>query len=274
MAPLDQDLPNEKQMGFLDHLEELRGRLFKSVIAIVLGASILFIKKDWLFDRVLFGPRKTDFFSFSMWCKLSELVGAGDSLCVTEINYELINTSMLGNFTAHIVISLIGGVIIAFPFITLQIWGFIKPALKEAERKAIRGAGFASSLLFFLGVAFGYWVIVPLSLQFLGNYELGDVQARIAVMSYVKTVSTISFASGLIFQLPIMVFFLSKIGVVTADLLRKYRRHSLVGILVLSAIITPPDVTSQILVSVPVLFLYEIGIIIAKRQETRRAKRS
>lgn len=274
MAPLDQDLPNEKQMGFLDHLEELRGRLFKSVIAIVLGASILFIKKDWLFDTVLFGPRKTDFFSFRMWCKLSEFVGAGDSLCVTEINYELINTSMLGNFTAHIVISLIGGVIIAFPFITLQIWGFIKPALKEAERKSIRGAGFASSLLFFLGVAFGYWVIVPLSLQFLGNYELGDVQARIAVMSYVKTVSTISFAAGLIFQLPIMVFFLSKIGVVTADLLRKYRRHSLVGILVLSAIITPPDVTSQILVSVPVLFLYEIGIIIAKRQEKRRAKRS
>ena len=274
MAPLDQDLPNEKQMGFLDHLEELRGRLFKSVIAIVLGASILFIKKDWLFDTVLFGPRKTDFFSFRMWCKLSEIVGAGDSLCVTEINYELINTSMLGNFTAHIVISLIGGVIIAFPFITLQIWGFIKPALKEAERKSIRGAGFASSLLFFLGVAFGYWVIVPLSLQFLGNYELGDVQARIAVMSYVKTVSTISFAAGLIFLLPIMVYFLSKIGVVTADSLRKYRRHSLVGILVLSAIITPPDVTSQILVSVPVLFLYEIGIIIAKRQEKRRAKRS
>lgn len=274
MAPLDQDLPNEKQMGFLDHLEELRGRLFKSVLAIAIGSIVLFVNKQWVFDTVLFGPRNKDFFSFRMWCKLSELIGAGDSLCVTEINYELINTSMLGNFTAHLVISIIGGVIIAFPFITLQIWGFIKPALKDAERNSIRGAGFASSILFFLGVAFGYWVIVPLSLQFLGNYELGDVQARIAVMSYVKTVSTISFAAGLIFQLPIMVYFLSKAGIVTAALLKKYRRHALVGILVLSAIITPPDVTSQVLVSIPVLFLYEIGIVIAKRQEKRRSKRS
>lgn len=274
MAPLDQELPNEKQMGFLDHLEELRGRLFKSVLAIAVGAIVLFMNKDWLFDTVLFGPRKIDFFSFRMWCKLSELIGAGDRLCVTEINYELINTSMLGNFTAHLVISMIGGVIISFPFITLQIWGFIKPALKDAERKSIRGAGFASSILFFLGVAFGYWGIVPLSLQFLGNYELGDVEARIAVMSYVKTVSTISFASGLIFLLPIMVYFLSRAGIVSSGLLRKYRRHALVAILVLSAIITPPDVTSQILVSIPVLFLYEIGIIIAKRQEKRRAKRS
>ena len=261
-------------MGFLDHLEELRGRLFKSVLAIAVGAIVLFMNKDWLFDTVLFGPRKTDFFSFRMWCKLSELIGAGDRLCVTEINYELINTSMLGNFTAHLVISMIGGVIISFPFITLQIWGFIKPALKDAERKSIRGAGFASSILFFLGVAFGYWGIVPLSLQFLGNYELGDVEARIAVMSYVKTVATISFAAGLIFQLPIMVYFLSRAGIVSSGLLRKYRRHALVAILVLSAIITPPDVTSQILVSIPVLFLYEIGIIIAKRQEKRRAKRS
>ena len=205
-------------MGFLDHLEELRGRLFKSVLAIAVGAIVLFMNKDWLFDTVLFGPRKIDFFSFRMWCKLSELIGAGDRLCVTEINYELINTSMLGNFTAHLVISMIGGVIISFPFITLQIWGFIKPALKDAERKSIRGAGFASSILFFLGLAFGYWGIVPLSLQFLGNYELGDVEARIAVMSYVKTVSTISFASGLIFQLPIMVYFLSRAGIVSSGL--------------------------------------------------------
>lgn len=274
MAPLDQELPNEKEMGFLDHLEELRGRLFKSVLAIALGATILFIKKDWLFDAVLFGPRKIDFFSFRMWCKLSDLIGAGDRLCVSEIKYELINTSMLGNFTAHIIVSLIGGIIIAFPFLTLQVWGFVKPALKTTERKSIQGAGAASSLLFFLGVAFGYWGIVPLSLQFLGGYELGDVAARIAVMSYVKTVATISFASGLIFQLPVMVYFLARSGMVTAALLRKYRRHALVGILIVSAIITPPDLTSQILVSIPVLFLYEIGILIAKRQERIRLKRS
>ena len=274
MSPLDQDLPNEKQMGFLEHLEELRGRLFKSILAICIVSGFLFYKKDWVFDMVLFGPRNPDFFSFRMWCSLSELIGAGDKLCVTDIKYELINTSMLGNFTAHILVSIIGGVIVAFPYITMQIWGFIKPALKESERKSIRGLGFASSLLFFSGVAFGYWGIVPLSLQFLGGYELGDVAARIAVMSYVKTVATIAFASGIIFQLPVVVYFLSKAGIVTAEILRKYRKHALVGILILAAIITPPDLTSQILVSIPVLFLYEIGILIARRQERKREKRN
>ncbi len=273
MAPLDQDLPNEKQMGFLEHLEELRGRLFKSILAICLVSGFLFYKKDWVFDIVLFGPRNPDFFSFKMWCRLSELIGAGDKLCVSEIKYELINTSMLGNFTAHILVSIFGGLIVAFPYISMQIWGFIKPALKEKERKSIRGLGFASSLLFFSGVAFGYWGIVPLSLQFLGGYELGDVAARIAVMSYVKTVATIAFASGIIFQLPVVVYFLSRAGIVTAELLRKYRKHALVGILILAAIITPPDLTSQILVSIPVLFLYEIGILIARRHERKREKR-
>lgn len=270
MAPLDQDLPNEKQMGFLDHLEELRSRLFKSLFAIFIGASILFVKKDWVFDMILFGPKNPEFFSFKIWCKLSELIGAGDKLCVSEIKYELINTSMLGNFTAHIMVSIAGGVIVAFPYLLLQIWGFVKPALKDSERKSIRGLGFFSSFLFFGGVAFGYWVIVPLSLQFLGGYELGDVASRIAVMSYVKTVATIALASGLIFQLPVFVYFLSRAGVVTPEILRNYRKHALVVILIIAAIITPPDLTSQILVSIPVLFLYEIGIIIAKRQVSKR----
>jgi sec-independent protein translocase protein TatC len=211
--------------------------------------------------------------SFRAWCKISEFIGAGDKLCVKDITYELINTTMMGNFTAHIIVSIIGGVIISFPFVIMQLWAFIKPALKSTEKKAARGAGAASSVLFFFGVAFGYWGIVPLSLQFLGHYELGDVAARIGVMSYVKTVATISFAAGLIFQLPVLIFFLARAGVVTAEGLRKYRKHSLVGILVLSAIITPPDITSQIMVSLPVLGLYELGIVIAKREEKRREKR-
>ena len=273
MATLDQDLKNEKQMGFLDHLEELRSRLFKAMFAIFIGAGILFVKKDWVFDIILFGPRNTDFFSFKMWCKLSELIGAGDKLCVSEIKYELINTSMLGNFTAHIMVSLIGGLIVVFPYIMFQVWRFVKPALKDSERKSIRGLGFASSLLFFVGVAFGYWGIVPLSLQFLGGYEIGDVAARIAVMSYVKTVAAIALSSGLIFQLPVLVYFLARAGIVTTERLKNYRKHALVGILIVAAIITPPDLTSQILVSIPVLFLYEIGILIARRQEDKRKKR-
>jgi sec-independent protein translocase protein TatC len=274
MAPLDQELPNEKQMGFLDHLEELRSRLFKSLFAIFIGAGVLFVKKDWVFDMILFGPRNPEFFSFKMWCKLSNLIGAGDKLCVNEIKYELINTSMLGNFSAHIMVSLVGGIILVFPYLMLQVWGFVKPALKKTERNSIRGIGFSSSLLFFAGVAFGYWGIVPLSLQFLGGYEIGDVAARIAVMSYVKTVATIALASGLIFQLPVVVYFLARAGVVTPEMLRSYRKHALVGILIISAIITPPDLTSQILVSIPVLFLYEIGILIARRQQRKRKKKN
>ncbi len=279
MSPLDQELPNEKEMGFLDHLEEVRKRLFFSAMAIIAGSTFLFIQKDWLFNTVLFGPRNENFFSFRAWCKLSELIGAGDKLCVTDISYELINTTMMGNFTAHMIVSLIGGAILAFPFLTIQLWAFVKPALKAPEKKAARGAAAASSTLFFMGVAFGYWGIVPLSLQFLGHYELGDAIAgtdvahRIGVMSYVKTVATISFSSGLIFQLPVLIFFLARAGIVTPKGLKKYRRHALVGILVLSAIITPPDVTSQVMVSMPVLALYELGIVIARREEKRRKKK-
>lgn len=279
MSPLDQELPNEKEMGFLDHLEEVRKRLFFSAMAITAGSTFLFIQKDWLFNTVLFGPRNENFFSFRAWCKLSELIGAGDKLCVTDISYELINTTMMGNFTAHMIVSLIGGAILAFPFLTIQLWAFVKPALKAPEKKAARGAAAASSTLFFMGVAFGYWGIVPLSLQFLGHYELGDAIAgtdvahRIGVMSYVKTVATISFSSGLIFQLPVLIFFLARAGIVTPKGLKKYRRHALVGILVLSAIITPPDVTSQVMVSMPVLALYELGIVIARREEKRRKKK-
>lgn len=266
--PLDQqhDAPDrEKEMGFLDHLEEIRRRLFWSLIVVVVTGGTLFVSKDWLFDTVLFGPRRPDFWTFRVLCQLSESIGAGGALCVTEINYELINTTMLGNFTTHILVSFIGGLIVSFPFLFQQLWAFVRPALKPREVKAARGIGAATTLLFFLGVSFGYFIIAPMSLQFLGNYELSDVAARIGVMSYMKTIASITLASGLIFQLPVIVYFLSKAGLVTPELLKSYRRHALVGILVISAVITPPDLTSQILVSLPVLVLYEIGIVISRR---------
>lgn len=270
--PLDQpqDTPDkEVEMGFLDHLEELRRRLFYAVASIVVTGGVLFVSKDWLFDTVLFGPRRPDFWTFRMLCRLSETLLLGEALCVTEINYELINTTMLGNFTTHILVSFIGGVILSFPLLTQQVWRFVRPALKPKEVKAARGIGAATTVLFFLGVAFGYFIISPMSLQFLGNYELSDVAARIGVMSYMKTIASITLASGLIFQLPVIVYFLSKAGLVTPELLKSYRRHALVGILVVSAIITPPDLTSQILVAMPVLVLYEIGIVISRRVTKR-----
>lgn len=268
--PKDQ-VHDEAQMGFLDHLEELRRRLFVSVVAVLAGTTVLFVQKDWVFDRVLFGPRNLDFVSYRAWCTLSRWMGSGDALCVERISYELINTTMLGNFSAHIVVSLVGGIVVAFPVVIHQVWSFVRPAMRSTERQAARGAGVASTVLFLAGVGFGYFGIAPLSLQFLGNYELGDVASRIAVMSYVKTVTSITLAAGIVFQLPVLVYFLSKAGLVTAPLLKSYRRHALVAILALSAVITPPDVTSQILVSIPVLALYELGIAIAKRQDKRRA---
>ena len=263
---------DEAQMGFLDHLEELRRRLFVSAAAVLAAGIGVFVAKDWVFDRILFGPRNLDFVSYRGWCALSRAVGSGDALCVERISYELINTTMLGNFSAHLIVSAVGGLIVAFPILIHQVWAFVKPAMKAQERNAARGAGLASSLLFMMGVAFGYFGIAPLSLQFLGNYELGDVASRIAVMSYVKTVASITLAAGIVFQLPVLVYFLSKAGLVTAATLKSYRRHALVGILALSAVITPPDVTSQILVSLPVLLLYELGIWIARRQDQRRTR--
>ena len=273
------DQPTEKkteeaEMGFLDHLEELRKRLFWSAVFILSAGITLFICKSWLFETVLFGPRRIDFASFRAWCWLSETIGAGQTLCVQEIRYELINTTMLGNFTTHILVSAIGGFIIAFPLVFWQGWLFIRPALKMAEVKAANGIGLSSSALFFTGVAFGYWVIAPLSLQFLGNYELGDVEARISVMSYMKTIASITLAAGLIFQLPVVVYFLSRAGLVTPEILKSYRRHALVAILIIAAVITPPDLTSQVLVALPVLVLYEVSIVISRRVIKRNAERA
>ena len=257
--PEDENL-QDVEMGFLDHLEELRKRLFWSAAFILTGGIALFVSKDWLFETVLFGPRRTDFISFRGWCWISNQVGAGDALCVREINYELINTTMLGNFTTHILVSAIGGFILSFPLVFWQGWLFLRPALKDRERQAARGIGLSSSLLFFLGVAFGYLIIAPLSLQFLGNYELGDVQARISVMSYMKTIASITMASGLIFQLPVVSLVLSAIGILTPAFMRHYRRHSIVTILILSSFITPPDPVSMLIMSLPLFILYEASI--------------
>ena len=256
----------------MDHLEDLRRRLFFALIGILSASIALFVMKDWVFERLIFAPRNPDFITFRAWCALGKLTGAGDRLCVTEINYELINTTMLGNFSAHILVSAIGGFIISFPLTFHQIWRFIRPGLHSSEATAARGVTWAATSLFFLGVSFGYYVIAPLSLQFLGHYEIGDVQARIALMSYLKTVASITLAAGLIFQVPVVVHFLAKLGLVTPASLRTFRKHTLVVTLVIAAIITPPDLTSQVLVALPVLGLYEIGILQARRIQKRREK--
>lgn len=263
-------MANPNDMSFLDHLEELRFRIIRSVIAILVGTVVLFAWKSLLLE-VIFGPTKPEFITYRAWCAMSHWMNLGDKLCIFRDTYTLISTKAMGSFFAHMTTAIIGGIIIAFPYIFWQFWSFVKPGLKKKEVKATRGMIAAVSFLFFSGVLFGYFVLAPLSVQFLLNYNFG-VENMPDLRSYTKLITALCLATGLIFQLPVLVYFLSKIGLVTPELLKKYRKHALVVVLIISAIITPPDVTSQLLVSFPVLILYEVSIVLSRRVARKRAK--
>lgn len=267
------DEEGEDKMSFLDHLEVLRWHLIRIVIALFIGASLAFVFKYIVFDVIVLAPANNEFITYRLFCKLSQFLNLGDGLCFDDLKFELINLSMAGQFSMHIVVSLIAGVILAFPYILYEVWRFIKPALKNAEKNYARGLVFWGSFLFLSGVAFGYYVITPLSVQFLGSYTVSElVMNQISLRSYISTVTTITLSTGIVFQLPILVYFLSKLGFVTPLLMRTYRRHAIVGVLLLSAIITPPDISSQVLVSLPLLLLYEISILISRMVEKRAEK--
>jgi len=261
---------NENEMSFLEHLEELRWHLIRSILAIFVCAIVAFVFKDIIFDQVILAPKSPDFVINRLLCELGQKFNL-KNLCINSVPLEIISVKMAGQFTMHIMVSLIGGLIIAFPYIFYEFWRFIAPALHGKERKHARGAVFYSSMLFLMGVSFGYFLISPLTVHFLGSYSVSpEVDNKINLISYVSTMTSVVLASGVIFELPVLVFFLTQIGLVTPAFLRKYRRHSLVVILLLSAIITPPDVFSQVLVALPLLVLYEIGIGISKRIERRQ----
>ncbi len=249
------EIREEGEMSFLEHLEVLRWHLVRSVSAIFIVAIVAFIAKDFLFDTLLLGPKKGDFWTYRMLCKYLDL------LCMEEMPFDLINISMSGQFTTHIVVSIIAGFVVAFPYIVFEIWRFIKPGLYSTERKYARGMVFYVSTLFIIGILFGYYFIAPLSVNFLGTYQVSEtIRNQIDLNSYFSTIATLVLASGVVFELPILIYFLTKIGVVTPQSLRQYRRHAVVGILIVAAVITPPDVSSQILVFFPLMLLYEISI--------------
>jgi sec-independent protein translocase protein TatC len=244
----------------------------RASIAIVVFAVVAFLSKEIIFDTIIFGPKQMDFPTYTFFCWLSGFVG-GDVFCFDEMPFELLNMRMSGQFQMHLWVSLVAGIIIAFPYVFWEIWRFIQPGLHENERKNSRGVILFTTLLFILGVLFGYYIIVPLSVQFLGTYTVSsEIFNRIDLTSYISMVSSVTLATGILFQLPIVVYFLSKIGVVTPELLKTYRRHAIVGILLLSAIITPPDIASQILVTLPVLILYQISIMVSRRIIKNKAK--
>ena len=255
---------NQDEMSFLEHLEALRWHIVRALLSIFLIAIVAFIFHEIIFDSIILAPKHPGFFTNRMLCRLGELVNV-NALCINSKPFEIINIRMAGQFTTHIAVSLIAGIILAFPYIFWEFWSFFKPALYSSEKKHAGGAVFFSSFLFIIGILFGYFIIVPLSVHFLGSYNVSDeVTNQINLKSYIGTVASITLASGLIFQLPIISYFLTKIGLVDPAFLKKYRKHSVIVILALAAIITPPDIFSQVLVCLPLLGLYEIGISVSK----------
>ena len=257
--------PTEKEMSFLDHLEELRWHLIRSVLAIVILASIAFLAKDFIFNVLIFGPKQADFPTYKILCKIAQFIGFKDSFCFTELPFRIQSRTMGGQFSAHIWTSITAGFIVAFPYVLLEMWKFISPGLRLKERSSAKGFIFIASVLFFTGVLFGYYVVTPLSINFLGTYQVsGQVHNDFDLSSYISLVRASVIASGLIFELPILIYILTKVGLVTPNMLKKYRKVSLVAVLILSAIITPPDIASQVIVSVPIIILYEISIFISR----------
>jgi len=262
----------EAAMSFLDHLEILRWHLIRSITAILLAAIGAFIFKGFVFDTLIFGPKKPDFITYRVLCKLSErlseLIPAlfpSGAICIGQDLPELVNLTMAGQFSAHILTSLVAGIIFAFPYLVWEVWRFIKPGLRKQERRMARGFVLSASLLFFSGVLFGYYVISPLSINFFLNYQVSsEVLNNPTLSTYISLITSVLIACGAVFELPILIYFLTKAGIVTPQLLKAFRKHALVAALVLSAVITPPDVFSQILVSIPILILYEVSIWISR----------
>lgn len=265
---------NPNEMSFLDHLEVLRWHLIRSTVAIVVIGLVAFLMKDFIFDTVIFGPKKMSFPTYRLFCNIATRMGLESAFCADSLPFTIQNRTMAGQFSAHIWTSIWAGFIVGFPYVLYELWKFISPGLYENERKNSRGFILIASLLFFMGVLFGYYVVAPLSINFLGTYQVSkEVLNEIDISSFISTVRASVIACGIMFELPIIIYFLTKVGLVTPEILTKYRKIALVLVLILSAIITPPDVASQIIVAVPVLILYQLSIYISARVLKNEAKK-
>ncbi len=272
MAKTAPQSPDE--MSFLDHLEELRWHLIRSTLAVIIIACIALLMKEFIFDTILFGPKNMDFPTYRFFCKIGTFLGIDSDFCADELPFTIQSRLMSGQFSAYLWTSIWVGFILGFPYILYEMWKFISPGLHDDERKHSKGFILTASLLFFLGALFGYYVVAPLSINFLGSFKVSqEVTNEFDLASYVSTVRTSVIACGLIFELPIIVYFLTKVGLVTPEILRKYRKISLVVVLILAAVITPPDIASQVVVALPILVLYQISIFISKRVLKRQAKK-
>ncbi len=253
------------EMSFLDHLEELRWLLVRATIAVLIMSTAVFFVSDYIFDVILFGPTKPEFITYRWFCDLSHSLGFQDSICVTELDFILQNTAMEGQVNILVWICVAAGFILSFPFILWLLWRFISPALYPKERKHAQLFIFTASLLFFLGVLFGYFIVVPMSVNFFATFKVSAiVKNEFNLESYISMLKTSVIASGLFFEMPIIVYFLTRLGLVTPMFLRKYWKWAVVIILIVAAIVTPPDVISQVIVAIPMLLIYEASILISR----------
>lgn len=264
----------EAEMSFFDHLEALRWHLIRAAIAIVIFTGLAFYFYDFIFDTVIMGPSKPSFWTYRMLCKLGDALHS-DGFCINKINISLLNTEMAGQFTLQINSALLIGVMAGFPYLLYEIWLFVKPALHENERKAATGFVFYASFLFIMGILFGYYVITPESINFLSNYTVSaSIQNMFTIDSYLSSVATLTLASGIVFQLPVLVYILSSLGILTPKFMKAGRRYAVVIILIIAAVITPtPDMMTMTVVAIPLFILYEVGIMVAGVVERRKIAR-
>jgi sec-independent protein translocase protein TatC len=264
----------EAEMSFFDHLDVLRKHLIRSSIAILAFTTVAFIYYDFIFDQIIMGPKNPQFWTYRMMCALGDRFDLGPDFCITKIPFNIINTEMAGQFTLQMNSSLMIGVVLGFPYLLFEIWRFVKPALHEKERKSASGFTFYATLLFLVGIMFGYYIIAPLSISFLAGYTVSSIiNNQITIDSYLSTVATLTLGSGVIFELPIVIFILSKLGIMTPKFMRSSRRYATVIILIIAAIVTPtPDLLTMLTVSFPLFLLYEVSIYISARVEKKKLK--
>jgi len=265
-------LDKEREMSFFDHLEELRWHIFRSAIAILIFGGMAFVFKEFVFNTIIFGPKSRDFVTYHILCNLSHSLHLGEILCIGPPDFDFVTPNFGELFLTHIKVSFIAGLICSAPYLFWEIWKFIKPGLYEKERKVTRFAVSICSSLFLLGVLFGYFVISPFAITFLAGYELPGVVAQPSLSSYINYMVMLTLPVGLVFEMPVAVYVLTKLGLLTSGFMKSYRRHAFVIIVVVASIITPPDVFSQVLISLPLILLYEVSIRIAKRVEKKEEK--
>lgn len=268
---------DQSEMSFIDHLEALRWHIVRSLIAVIAAAVIIFVNIDWIFDYVILGPLNQHFITYTSLCNFSHWLGIGDALCMPPVQVKMQAIAFSTQFMSSITIAFIGGFIFAFPYIFWEFWRFVKPALTASELRSTRGAIAFVSFFFFTGAAFGYFLLAPFTFSFLSNYQLGTqhmIETIPTLADYIENLVNITVGTAIAFQLPVVAYVLTRIGLITPRFLKTYRKYAIVAILVVAAIITPsPDWMSQLLVCIPLLLLYELSIVISKRVYTAEQKK-